>query len=547
LITIKKCQFTKIFYKNILCVFFFSACFFCVDVYSQTWNKVGAANYTNPVYGLNSINNKLYVGGDYSTSPRINMAIWDSSIWIPFDSTDYGDVYCFLKYNNDIYIGGKFTMSGSVNTSGIAKWNGSVWSTVGGGLSAAVYSVNDLEVFNGEIYAAGKFPSIGGVNTKGIAKWNGSNWIALSGGLSGGFPTPDGNALVYYKNDLYVGGDFTMAGNIPANYVARWNGAQWDSVGKGTNGEVLAFVVDTINDFLYAGGRMFKGNARWDGFTWTTLDSGISGNIYSLTIYHNQLYAVGYITAIGGEGVARWNGVYWEAVGGGTTSGGNTVFSCEVYKDELYVGGGFTDAGGDTNIKWIARWYSPLDSNCNFLQPIIYGYPPGNKSAFADTFYYTDSVAVEFYNNIANSTSWVWDFGDGDTGIGQTPIHYYTAAGTYTVSVIVNYPWGPNGPCIDTTYKTVTIIYGISGVNELQQNLKFKVYPNPAKNKITVETTENKKFIVKISNSQGKQIIKQSFQRKTEVDVSSYGKGLLLVEVCDEKGVKCHTKKILIE
>ncbi len=41
-------------------------------------------------------------------------------------------------------------------------------------------------------------------------------------------------------------------------------------------------------------------------------------------------------------------------------------------------------------------------------------------------------------------TNWRWDFGDGTTSTAINPVHTYTERGTYTVSLIVETPWGMN-------------------------------------------------------------------------------------------------------
>jgi hypothetical protein len=38
-------------------------------------------------------------------------------------------------------------------------------------------------------------------------------------------------ALTVSGTDLYAGGSFTIAGNTPVNYVAKWNGTNWTSLG----------------------------------------------------------------------------------------------------------------------------------------------------------------------------------------------------------------------------------------------------------------------------------------------------------------------------
>ncbi|MBI4945625.1 MAG: PKD domain-containing protein [Bacteroidetes bacterium] len=543
-------------------------CLLSIISFSQTWNKVGAGvEGGGGIEGLGIYKNELYYGGGYSSHPYINIAKWDGNIWTPVDSAAYGFPYCFLEYNNELYMGGHFYSVQGTSSWDIAKWDGTQWLSLGSGVSGNSY-IQALTVFNGEVYAAGNFSSIGGVATKGIAKWNGTNWSAVSGGLQGGSTVPYAHALIF-KNELYVGGDFDMAGNIWAADIARWNGIKWDSVGTGIpySSRVECFLIDTTNDFLYAGGAFYKGGvAKWDGYMWTKLDSGLSGNVYSLAMYHNQLYAVGWLNTTTDNlwGVVRWNGACWEAVGGGTTyaSGLNSAI---VYKDELYVGGGLLDAGGDTSIKWLARWYSPSDTTCKFvLLPLIESmHSLSAPSGVADTFYYTDSAAVQFYNNIASASSWQWNFGDGKNGSGKIPLHYYNSAGTYTVSVIVNYPYGPKGPCIDTTYKTITVIYGTAGVNEIKTLLPhFKVFPNPAKREINIELTaspqpspKERGFVARVKNALGQNIFEQKFEKELKINTSAFKQGIYFVEVCDltpnpspgGEGRLCHTEKIVLE
>jgi hypothetical protein len=45
-------------------------------------------------------------------------------------------------------------------------------------------------------------------------------------------------------------------------------------------------------------------------------------------------------------GIARWDGVSWEPVGGGTGGGNHTVRALTSHNGELIAGGYFTSAGG---------------------------------------------------------------------------------------------------------------------------------------------------------------------------------------------------------
>ena len=63
-------------------------------------------------------------------------------------------------------------------------------------------------------------------------------------------------------------------------------------------------------------------------------------------------------------------------------------------------------------------------------------------------------LTVTFTDQSAGSaTSWTWSFGDGGSSTAQNPVHTYTAAGTYTVSLTVE---GPAGQDIETKIDFIT-------------------------------------------------------------------------------------------
>jgi len=524
---------------------------FCFGTFSlkAQWSNVG--NIYGGTYMLEVINNELYASGACNwpgIGLKSSIVKWDGSIWTPVARTDtLGAGYAndIILYNNELYVGGQFC--------GIGKWNGSNWTYLGNGIPSGASYIKDLEVYNGNLYAAGRFSSISGVNTNGIAKWNGTNWSAVGGGLHGGTITPNGYALMY-MNDLFVGGSFDMAGNVPANNIAKWNGSTWDSLGSGTNERIDALVVDTINNFLYlggsftwAGGKNAYTIAKWDDFQLDSVgnSSTLGYGITCLEMYHGQLYAGGFgVTGtITDTILIRWDGKQWYHVIGPD----NSVWSLQVYNDELYVGGGFTQMGNDTSIKLIARYSAPWDSSCKFLQPIIETmHSLSVPNGLANTFYYSDSVKVQFYNNIQSAAMWQWDFGDGNTGTGQTPNHYYNTAGTYNVSVIVNYPWGPYGTCIDTAQKTITVLHGTGLKEYTKEKLNFKLYPNPTTGGITVEVTlpNNTPAELRAYSSygslQGEYSLHQGFN-KVNIPASQWTSGVSLV------GLYVNGKQVLVE
>ena len=98
---------------------------------------------------------------------------------------------------------------------------------------------------------------------------------------------------------LYVGGEFSVVGNVLANNIAKWDGTQWQPLGSGIDDEVRTLTVyngELIagGDFNTAGGKEANRIARWDGTSWSPLGSGTSSSVVALTVYDGELIAGGY-------------------------------------------------------------------------------------------------------------------------------------------------------------------------------------------------------------------------------------------------------------
>ncbi|MBL7807984.1 MAG: S8 family serine peptidase [Saprospiraceae bacterium] len=79
-------------------------------------------------------------------------------------------------------------------------------------------------------------------------------------------------------------------------------------------------------------------------------------------------------------------------------------------------------------------------------------------------------LTVTFNNTSNNSTSYLWDFGDGMTSTDVNPVHTYSAPGTYTVTL------SATNVC-RTHIKTGTV--GVTAINELENRLGIQILPNP--------------------------------------------------------------------
>ncbi len=217
-----------------------------------------------------------------------------------------------------------------------------------------------LAAIGSDLYVGGNFTSAGGLSANYIAKWDGSNWSPLGGGLNG--PV---FSLVTRGSDLYAGGLFSTADGVPALNVAKWNGTNWSSLGSGLASfsatEALAFMGSTLfvaGGFWEAGGVPADLIAKWDGTNWSPLGSGLNSTAHSLIVNGNDLYVVGSFTSAGGVAtahIARWNNTtetwYWP-IGQGTNSYARDL---QIIGGDLYIGGDFTIAGGIPS-NYIAKW-----------------------------------------------------------------------------------------------------------------------------------------------------------------------------------------------
>jgi len=213
------------------------------------------------------------------------------------------------------------------------------------------------------LYVGGSFSVVAGVPANHIARWDGASWSPLAGGLGA-----DVLALEVFDDGggpaLYAGGRFLTADGLAARHVARWDGAGWSPVGAGISGIVRALKSfdDGSGPALYAG---VPNVVRWSGGAWSSVGGGTNGTVHALTVFDvgagPVLFAGGIFSTAGGTPascVASWDGSSWSPLGAGVDSN-REVFALKGFDDgsgpALYVGGDFREAGG-LPARGIARW-----------------------------------------------------------------------------------------------------------------------------------------------------------------------------------------------
>ncbi len=311
-------------------------------------------------------------------------------------------------FGQELICGGSFTSVGGVNANNIARLSESVivlpppaWEPMGDGFDAPVRAI---ERFNGAIYAAGMFTVSGTAHVNRIARWSGSTWSPLGSGVNGAVYTLRTGGVAPNGIELLVGGDFTSAGGVPANGIARWivspivpGSGSWAAMGAGFNDIVLA--IERHSGSTYAAGAFTMAGtaavnrvARWNGSAWVDVGGGFNGFVQTLISSGGFLYAGGAFTTAGpgavtARRIARWDGATWTEVLNG--AGGGVVLALRPFQTEIHAGGTFPNIGNlpfsavwarynPTGVPWITRHPDPQSiacgENAEFFARVASGY-----------------------------------------------------------------------------------------------------------------------------------------------------------------------------
>lgn len=171
------------------------------------------------------------------------------------------------------------------------------------------------------------------------------------------------------NGDLLAGGRFRNSGGSGTGGVARWTSTGWVPVGNLPR-DVFAFEQLPNGDLVAGCENDPDGVMRWDGTTWSALGGGLlpgfGASVYALArLPSGDLVAGGYFagtTSVTYGNLARWNGTAWAPFAGGGVAGSVHALAA-TQNGDLYVGGLFWDVSG-VAAQGIARfdgtsWSSP--------------------------------------------------------------------------------------------------------------------------------------------------------------------------------------------
>jgi trimeric autotransporter adhesin len=157
--------------------------------------------------------------------------------------------------NEQLYAAGPFAAIGDQAIATIARWDGTRWNRVGGGVSRSSFYSHAMKVFDDgtgpALYLTGPFDQMGeGTNVvlvDGIARWDGRAWSAVRGGLGLGASGSALHAVIeadasgVERSWLYAGGEFRGPRGLFSSGIARFGGCPPCVADFDRNGEVDFF------------------------------------------------------------------------------------------------------------------------------------------------------------------------------------------------------------------------------------------------------------------------------------------------------------------
>lgn len=377
---------------KILAVLFLLQGFSISLVKSQNWASIGEFNQTAYCVYNDTIDNKLYIGGNFNSvdgnSSYRGIVSWDGlqfdSLGCGLNKVGYSSGYPnpprgLIRYNNELIVYGGFTTAG--NTSGndtvnnIATWNGSNWSSFHGGSNG---TIKKIIPYNNGLLILGFFDTIANHAIKDLAYFDGTNWY--------GFPSIDSATTNHYLNDVAVyNGEIYVAGTISGTDSLFYNllklstvDSTWQTMIQFYGGFAGVYCMEVYNNELYVAGLFMQSWGhldnniiRYDGTNWKPVGGGTTAfswaSITNLNVIDNELYAVGMFDFAGGIPacrIAKWNGTEWCGMSGYFDNG--YILDVTKFNNEIYVAGPFLVVDSDTTMS-VVKYISPNADTCGVI------------------------------------------------------------------------------------------------------------------------------------------------------------------------------------
>lgn len=446
---------------------------------------------------------KLLVSTDVSFAGSLTtkgISVWDGVAWNALPGSVGARVNAFVEFDDGtgpaLYGAGPAVNDASQPTQHVAKFNGTGWVGLGGGAfqngEIACMCVHD-DGSGPKLYVGGTFTSIGGTPVQRIARWTGSSWQPLLGGVDAQV-----RSLCSFNGNLYVGGQFLNVNGVFSPKLAMWNGTSWNTFPF----TLAGFGLSCIRPFdlgdgtkLYLGGSIdylngspTTGVFKLDGTTITPMGFVQSWPVQDLRLWDDgtgpHLFAAGTNGTQGAtqlNGVGRWNGASWDPLGSGIGFFQGAV-ALWPQGGFLHMLGPFVQVGGKPS-RGIASWGAPCSAPSFVQHPVDVTAVHQTDAYFRVTAYGTQPFTYQWRRNgvpIANQP------GREGCLTATLRLYYWSLddAGTYDCVVTGPYGSATSNPAVFTVP-----VGGVVGSPVSISSLGYP--PTTAQNQLPNETLTN--------------------------------------------------------
>lgn len=139
---------------------------------------------------------------------------------------------------------------------------------------------------------------------------------------------------------------------------------------------------------------------------------------------------------------------------------------------------------------------------------------------------------VVYTDQSTGATSWLWEFGDGETSTQQSPTHIFDSIGTFTTKLTAS-----NASNCEDYHSETVLILNLTGLDLLSTTENLNLYPNPASDELNLDLVLDKALSVEINlmSTDGKVILnlvseKDSKVHNMNMNLESLSKGMYLIQ-----------------
>lgn len=140
--------------------------------------------------------------------------------------------------------------------------------------------------------------------------------------------------------------------------------------------------------------------------------------------------------------------------------------------------------------------------------------------------YEENDLSVSFTDESPVASSWLWEFGDGNTSTLENPTHTYAAIGEYEVTLTVD----------DGCSMTMSVPVGTTSTDDIGAAKGFAIYPNPSSGTLFIDNLEfgSDRLTLHVHDISGKQVWNQDFTgERLEVNLDGLTSGIYFISVSE--------------